>query len=50
MLMEEARQRGVLGSRLDLKEHPALHDDGAVAGQGDPGCACRGGVPPGASG
>jgi hypothetical protein len=48
--MEEARQRGVLGSRLDLEGHPALHDDGAVAGQGDPGWACRGGVPPGATG
>ena len=29
-VMEEARQRGVLGSRLDLEEHPALHDEGAV--------------------
>ena len=36
---------GVLGSRLDLEEHPALHDEGAVAGWGDPDCACRGGVP-----
>jgi hypothetical protein len=44
-VMEEAWQRGVLGSRLDLEEHPALHDEGAVAGRGDPDCACRGGVP-----
>jgi hypothetical protein len=48
-VMEEARQRGGLGSRLDLEEHPALHDEGAVAGRGDPDCACRGGVPLGAT-
>ncbi len=29
-VMEEARQHGVLGSRLDLMEHPAFHDEGAV--------------------
>jgi len=45
MVMGEAWQCGVLGSRLDLEEHPALHDEGGVAGRGDPGCACRGGVP-----
>ena len=28
-VIEEALQRGVLGSRLDPEEHPALHDEGA---------------------
>jgi hypothetical protein len=44
-VVEEARQRGVLGSRLDFEGHPALQtkalwQDGAIQA-----ALCRGGVP-----